>query len=499
MFNQQTPNQIVSMAESKAILIGILMLILFVILIVFGQALILVGLLIGIPFLFLLFKYPRLSLVSILGGRILIDLTYHWNLGIGPLNHLSIFTVACIFYSTFFIIKHIHKAQKNPLFIPFLIFSCLLLISMPRALSFIYGLELTLKTISPFVILLFIYTQLKSKEDVFRVLIIISTFAVIPILISLYYLMTGQMNEVILADYNRLLGGYINLRTHALSMFLFWGVYTILILSPQLKKWRIVYFILAALTLIFIYLTHMRSAQLIVVGSVFAFMIITRRHTLLILSGIILLVSLYFSTVLQDRFDDLILIFNVDELSYTDIQQLGSGRFIMWTRALPLYFEQDIYSITFGLGSGKHVTLAQRVYDTFSTISGDSEVQYFIDTHNNILWLLFQFGPFSLVLFAYMLFKTLKMSTWLLHNSTETWIRSFGSVSFALTIGFIMNDSISNGFINRPSLSIIFWALMAAGFSLQSILKKEKSEALIVKKTDPSGSDTIKAPHAFPV
>ena len=145
----------------------------------------------------------------------------------------------------------------------------------------------------------------------------------------------------------------------------------------------------------------------------------------------------------------------------------------MWSRSIPTYFEQPPFHIIFGLGIGKHALLAQRVYDPFSDLSEDSDIQYYIDTHNSVLFLLFQFGPMSILVFAYILWQSLKVGLWLVQNGKSEWERYFGSVIVALVVGFALNDSISNGFVDRASLNMLYWPIMAAGYRLKEILIEE--------------------------
>ena len=62
---------------------------------------------------------------------------------------------------------------------------------------------------------------------------------------------------------------------------------------------------------------------------------------------------------------------------------------------------------------------------------------------------------------------------WLVKNGKSEWERYFGSVIVALVVGFALNDSISNGFVDRASLNMLYWPIMAAGYSLKEILIEE--------------------------
>ena len=152
----------------------------------------------------------------------------------------------------------------------------------------------------------------------------------------------------------------------------------------------------------------------------------------------------------------------------------------MWSRAIPTYFEQSNFHVLFGLGIGKHALLAQRVYDPFSDLSEDSDIQYTID-----ITTVFCFCSSSLVRFpssysVIFFWKSFKVGFGWFKMERLDWERKFGSVIIALVVGYTLNDSISNGFVDRTSLNMLYWPILAAGYTLKEILIEE-NETLIVE------------------
>ena len=107
--------------------------------------------------------------------------------------------------------------------------------------------------------------------------------------------------------------------------------------------------------------------------------------------------------------------------------------------------------------------------------------------------MLFQFGPISILVFAYILWQSFKIGLWLVQNGKTEWERYFGSVIIALIVGYTLNDSISNGFVDRASLNMLYWPVLAAGYTLKEILIEE-NETLIVEEIQiESDTDTTLA------
>ena len=79
-----------------------------------------------------------------------------------------------------------------------------------------------LKSFSPVILLPVCSSLLSQRNDGLRVMKFLAYAGAIPILSSLYFLMTGQMNdpEMVLHGIPRLLGGYMNLRHHGLIMLI---------------------------------------------------------------------------------------------------------------------------------------------------------------------------------------------------------------------------------------------------------------------------------------
>lgn len=423
--------------------------------------------------LYLSVRYPLIAAIVVLFGRIFIDLNMEkeqQGLSIG-----SLFSVLCVVLALWHMRTDIAKIRKHVLFVPLCILASLILIAAFRATDLNTALTISLKILLPFILFYAFCAQIHSHRAVFYTLCIIAAASLMTISTTFYHWYNNQMATYLLDGYGRLVGSYTSHRIHALSLFLFIFVYISLGFRKTLGKWRYCFFGLAGLSLFFLYHTHTRSAQLITILGIFSLIFTLRRWLYLTVFGVIFSIVVLTTETIQDRFKDLLLVFDIENVASSQLMDIGSGRYLMWSRALPTYFEQTPFDILFGLGLGKHTLLSQRVYDPFSDISSDSQIQYSIDTHNNILFLLFQFGPLSLLIYTIILWHTLKVGLWLIQNGKTDWERTFGAIIVSLVVGFAVNDSLSNGFVERASLNTLLWPIWAAAYKLQAILISEQN------------------------
>ena len=125
---------------------------------------------------------------------------------------------------------------------------------------------------------------------------------------------------------------------------------------------------------------------------------------------------------------------------------------------------------------GKHALLAQRVYDPFSDLSEDLTFNIIL-IYTTVSCLLFQFGPisFGLRLYSVAIFK---VGLWLVQNGKTEW----GAIWLRVMpyCWIYAQRLISNGFVDRASLNMLYWPILAAGYTLKEFI--EENETLIVEK-----------------
>ena len=146
------------------------------------------------------------------------------------------------------------------------------------------------------------------------------------------FLASGQMNDpdMVLHGIPRLLGGYKNLRHHGLIMLIIslLGVFQWSIAeSRRMKTVWIGYTAGASLCL---YLTMIRSSLLPFVIAIAFFSWLTKRKWVIYILGALVVVGIFTSETLQERFKDFILIFTLSrETDMDQLAKLGSGRYAL--------------------------------------------------------------------------------------------------------------------------------------------------------------------------
>lgn len=434
------------------------------------NALIPLGLVLGSVIIVTTLRSPMAAAIILLAGRIVVDLSMSSD-GSG-LSIGSMFSIGCTGLACWHTRLYFKQVRTHVLFPPLLILLALVTIASLNAATMKEAFSISLKLFLPFIIFFAFLTNIKNKDHAFKVILLLGVISLIAVGSTFYHWSSGQLEKQVFKGYGRLTGGYSSHRNHALSLFLFIFIYISLAFRVGLGKFRYFFFVCLGFSLFFLYHTHTRSAQLVTILALLSALVALKRWIVLSSLGVALGIAILNSETIQDRFKDLVLVFNVENIEWDTVKDLGSGRYLMWSRAVPTYFEQPPFNIIFGLGSGKHTLLSQRIYDPFSDLSEDSEIQYTIDTHNSVLFLLFQFGPLSIIVYAYILWKTLMIGRWLVQNGKTDWERIFGAVIIALVVGFASNDSISNGFVDRTSLNVLLWPVFAVAYKL-----KELSEA----------------------
>ena len=172
--------------------------------------------------------------------------------------------------------------------------------------------------LQPILVLLLMTSLMNTRA---RNVVVLSLVAVcaIPIVVSLYFLASGQMSSYVLAGYARLKGGYQNLHSHALMMLCIAAMGLFHLHRAWLMRNRRGLLLFGAYVVgafVCLYFTYVRTAQLALVTCAGVYLLVTKRTRLLVAGGVVGLVLILGSDTIQDRFKDLVLFFS---------RRLGAG------------------------------------------------------------------------------------------------------------------------------------------------------------------------------
>ncbi len=417
------------------------------------------------------FIQPGIALLLFFAARILLDLLWWVPGSFGGLNLLAAFTGGATALCAALFALEFRRMERHPCLSAFLIFLAVLGLSAARNLNLAAGVELLARFVSPPMMMFLVATFLSRRKDGERLLRMLLVVCAVPLSVSLYHLATGQMNSLSLAGYNRLMGGYKNLRHHGMMMMLMasLGVYWLYrVRALWLKAVMLAYIGAASLCL---YLTYIRTGLLAFVAFVIVFLYTSRRSRELGLVLALGTIAIIATPEIQDRFKDLVLVFSMDDDMFGKSRKLGSGRMGLWTDSFREYLRQPLGNIILGLGLGKHWILTQAAYNPFALVQEGQ-----VDTHSDYLGVLYQLGPIALGCYLWMQVKVVLYGYDLARNASSHFSRELGAFATALSVAVFVTNTISNGFVNRTTLGWFFWGIAGIMFAAHAREQARRQE-----------------------
>ena len=438
----------------------------------------------GIGGLFAFFYNPRIMLFVILFIRIQLDLLWWLPFSIGSINLLAAFTGGITILGTIMaIMRFPNDIERHPCTPYFLALILFLVLGATRAFNSKIMIDEFFRIYSP-ILMIFLATSLfNQKKDWEKLMFVFLISSFIPILASFYHLITGQMSTITLDGVQRLLGGYQNLRNHSLMMFIFscCGVY--FFFQSKTQTQRIFYGGYCLTTLSFLYLTQTRATLIVFGVFTLVYLYLTNRKSWLAGGFAIAVPIAALNPGVFQRFSEFANIFaSITENSAQeiDLSSMGSGRFGLWSNSMEAYLDHSLPEVVLGLGFGYHWVLTRGAYSGFALVQGG-----FVDTHNDMLRILYQIGPFGLILFCFMLFHGLKTSWWVNQNAPNKKQRELGAILLSLCIAIIINNILSNGINSRTTFGWCFWYLISIAYiSKREILNERIAQAKNSLSTD---------------
>ncbi|MFH1466082.1 MAG: O-antigen ligase family protein [Pseudomonadota bacterium] len=423
------------------------------------------------------FTRPEIALLTFFGLRVIFDLLWWVPVEIMSLNVMELFSGAVAGLAAVLFYLELRRFNEHPAIITFIPYVVVILIASLRNLDVREGVEIVARYLSTFLLMFLVGVFMDSTHKRRRMHLLFTFTSIVPICVSLWFLVNQQWG-VDLDGYDRLVGGYKNLHNHALMMMIFatMGVFWLL----HVRKWSatMAASVYLGATLLCLYFTYVRTAQLGLVVCVGVYLVLTKRRGLLV--GLIALVSLalIMSATLQDRFNDLALFFEADVYE-TDRKMLGSGRWALWTVSFAEYLKYPIGDIFLGLGLGKHAMLTSPLY---SAHYYDPTVGY-IDPHNDYLSLLYQMGPTAMICYIVFQIQVMVFGLRLGKIGRSPWAREVGFFAVALTCTVFVTNFVSNAFVSRVTCGWYYWGLAGLVFGEYLDTKRQMTKDAVLEAT----------------
>lgn len=417
------------------------------------------------------FTRPMLALFSVFTVRGVLDLLW-WIPGtIGGLNMLQLFSAAVFVLITTQLFLDLKRMQHHECFQWFLGFLLLMVIATLRSSDIVRNLDSVVRYLSPFILFFMVSIYFDKRRLRYALLLTISMVGIIPLSLSLYHLMTGQADTMSLHGYNRLLGGYKNLHNMALMTLIFLTLWVFWLVQTQSMFKSLLLLVLLGGGGLALYKTYIRTGFLGLTVFIATALLFHKRYRTLAAAGAMSLLILFLSPDLQDRFSDLMLVFDTDSIML-DKRKLGSGRWGIWTISMNKYMEQPVWDFFLGIGLG-----GQRLM-TLDWVKRFGAMHITLDPHNDFLLLLFQIGPFGVLCYLAIQWKVYKAAR-AIHamEHADRFARNLATFATALTAMVFVTNSISNSFIHRTSPGWFYWCVCGLMFAEYADLKRQAAVA----------------------
>lgn len=413
------------------------------------------------------FLRPAPVLLGFFVLRIWLDLLWWLPFKLGSLNLMELYTGGVTALCGVLFLLEIRRVASHPALPFFAPYVLVLIVGGARNFELRSAVEIFARYLSPLLVGFLVAGFMDTRERRRRFFIVTTLVCAVPVALSVFHLLNGQMRTYTLAGYNRLLGGYKNLHGHALSMFLIAAMATWWWFEAQTRTKRAAIALYGAAAAVCLYFTYVRTG-LLALGIFGATLLwIEGRQRLLFAGGLAVAVFVLLNPAMQDRFKDFVLILAPDE-NVLATRKLGSGRFGIWSAAIGEYLRQSPLDIVMGLGIGGHFLLTREAFNPYSMASDGN-----VDAHSDYLTMTFQVGPVATLSYLAMQVQAMRCGLDVHRRSPDPFMRRLGAFVVAMSAGATIANVVSNSFINRITQSWMFWSLCGLVFAEWMALRRE--------------------------
>lgn len=414
------------------------------------------------------FTRPLFALVAIFIGRGVLDLLW-WIPGtIAGLNMLQLFSAAVFVLVSTQLFLDLKRMQDHPLFKIFLGYLVLMVIATIRSNDIVRNLDSVVRYTSPFILMFMVSIYFTNREFRRGLLFFIALVGLIPLASSLYHLVSGQMNAYTLHGYDRLLGGYKNLHNMALMTLVFLSLWTFWLVQVRTMIHSVVLVGVIGLGCVTLYKTYIRTGFLGFAVFVAAMMLFAGRYRTLAVTTVLGGIAVGLSADLQDRFGDLLLMFDTENVML-DKRKLGSGRWGIWSMSMSEYMAQPMWDKILGIGLG-----GQRLM-TLDWVKLFHSKHITLDPHNDQLLLLYQIGPFGVLAYLAMQWGVVRAGREILTmEHADRFARTLAIFTMAFTAMVFVTNSVSNSFVHRTSPGWYYWCFCGLLFAEYADLRRRR-------------------------
>jgi hypothetical protein len=413
------------------------------------------------------FTRPMLALFSIFCARAILDLLW-WIPGtIAGLNMLQLFSAAVFVLVATQLFLDLKRAQQHPCFNLLLVYLALIGLAALRSQNPLGNVDNLVRYIVPIILFFMISIHFNRRGLRKSLMLVIAVIGIIPLVLSLYHMSQGQMNAFTLHGYTRLLGAYKNLHNMALMSLFFVSLWVFWLMQTTSRFKRAVLLILILLGTLAMYKSYIRTAVLGFTVFLGAIPLLQKRYRILITAAGTGALLVTFSPDIQDRFSDILLIFDTGNVML-DKRALGSGRWGIWTMSMKEFLSRPSYDLILGAGLGEHRAMTENWVKMFHK----NIVK--LDPHNDMLLLLYQIGPLGVLAYLGLQWKVFVVSRKLyLMENADRFSKTLAIYTGAMTIMVFVANIVSNSFIHRTSPGWYYWCICGLMVAEYANLKRD--------------------------
>ena len=400
------------------------------------------------------FTQPEVSLLVFFALRMIFDLLW-WIPGeVFGLNMLELFSGAVAGLAAVLFVLEFRRFDDHPgvaLFVPYL---AVMAIAAGRNLEVRSAVEILARYVSPFLIMFLVTFYFGNRRKRRRLFMTVSLVGIIPVVLSLFHLASGQMEAYELAGYQRLQGAYKNLHNHALMMMLVSTIGLFWLLQSRSVLMRVLFAGVTIAATIALYYTFVRTALLGLAGFVVAYLFFARHYRKAFLVVVIGVTAVFYDDSLRERFSDVFVFFS-DDGAYIHKDKLGSGRWGLWKYSFQAYAQYPLGDMVLGLGLGKQWLLTQQYYDEYAAARFG-----YVDPHNDYLTLLYQLGPIAVICYIGQQYLVLRYAYAIIKRRFDSFSYYYAAFCAGLCVTAMLTNFLSNAFVSRTTLGWYFWGFV---------------------------------------
>jgi len=418
------------------------------------------------------FTFPFAMLLVFFGARNVIDMLWWVDVTVFGLNPLQIFSGTVSALAGVLFLTELKRIERTPPFAAFVGFAVLVLQGFFRSADLAASVDELVRYLSPFFLMFLVAALLDTPAKRRALVYTLAATGGVAVVVSVYYLMMGQMEYTVHHGYHRLLGGYKNLHNHALVMMFVAELFFFLALQQKRSERAALCAVICAVAMLCMWWTYVRTAALGLVAFLAVYLLLERRYKLLVggLVGLVAFVTT--SAVVQDRFSDLSKFYLNDPLE-GGRSGLGSGRWDLWTISFANFLKQPWTNLILGLGLYGYAEVTGEWLSKFSP--GRMRT---IDPHNDYLTLLYQLGPLAVAAYVFLQWDVVRNALAIAERSEDPWDRALCHFLCGMTATVVVTNSVSNAFVQRTTLAWYYWGLAGLVFALRMAREAEWAEKM---------------------